>query len=263
MQPTAPRSARPFLAIAPALLVLLVCASPCAHADDAAASDTVSAPPVRVLIDPIASAKAHRLQRLEAEVAAIEEKLGELPPRLDFAKIEARSHLTAAEYETWLLDAERQDLRTRIDRLGVRIALLEEIEQHQELEDRARVVTLQNAVLALNSDRAEAEERARRARVDLNDAINLTAERVALHERLSDVDHQIRELSPALHVSDEQRAGVDASAALSLGPPASAQSPPEAPSAAPATAPAGSPAPFALAPGDGAAAPPAREHHEH
>ncbi len=260
MQPIAPRPARPSRAIAPALLGLLAWSAPCAHAeDDGASASAVSATPARVLIDPIASAKAHRLQRLEAEVAAIEEKLGELPPRLDIAKIEARSHLTSAEYETWLLEAERQDLRTRIDRLGVRIVLLEEIENHQELEDRARVVTLQNAVRALDTDHAEAEERARRARIDLNDAINLGAERVALHERLSEVDHQIRELSPALHVSDLQRASDDASAAASISPPPSAPSP----SPSPATAPSGPPTPFALAPSEGAAAPPAGEHHEH
>ncbi len=251
MQPT-PAPRRPHtLTTVSALLGLL------ASAASAADQGRVPAPTAPELVDPVASAKAHRLQRLEAEVAAIEERLGELPPRLDIAKLTARSQLTAAEYETWLLDAERQGLRARLDHLQLRIVLLEEIEHHQELEDRARVVALQNAIRALNSDHSEAADRARRASVDLNDAVNLIAERVALHERLADVDHEIRELSPALHASAAPPASAPAEVSItaaSAAPFALAPAPPPAPSATAPPAPgvpASPPSAFTLAPADG------------
>ncbi len=142
----------------------------------------------------VALAKAHRITRLEREIASLEHDLGMLPTSLVPQARRAGTALTAAEYERWLLEAEQQDLRDRIEHLKLRITLLERIEQHQELVDRSRLVVLQNAERDLDTDHAESSAIERRQREDLDNLRILIALRTALHQRLAEVRTEVERL---------------------------------------------------------------------
>jgi len=183
-------------------------------------------------------AKRHQQVRLARELDALQETIEALPGDITQRAQVARDDRDQLGYENWLLRQEGQALRDSIERLRVRITLLESITKNQELVDRVRMVELQNALTSINSDDRQVLDQQRLAREALTRATLQIATREATRERLREVQRQLDALSPPAPVPPTVTApAADANAAA---PPLEEPAPtPAAPVAAPAPTSAG------------------------
>jgi hypothetical protein len=145
---------------------------------------------------PDAVAKERHRLRLEREITALERELIAFGDGLDDEKDARVRERIATGLEVWDLNAERGDLRQRIDHLRNRITLLEQIQRSADDLDRARLVEHQRVLADLNSDRAVARQNEDEAELAVRSAERLLAARQAKREMLTRLRGQLDALSP-------------------------------------------------------------------
>lgn len=163
-------------------------------ADDTAAPSTTSS---SARSDILAEAVARRQARLAGTVTRLERELGAFPENADVTVDARRGSDTIAGLEVWDLNAERTMLRRRIEALRQRITVFEQIDQHQDKLDRARLVEHQQAMTSLATDRAYAGKRKSETEIRLTSSEWTLARRQAKLEMLAEVRRELDALAPA------------------------------------------------------------------
>jgi len=173
-------------------------------------------------------ARRHQRDRLEREIDRLQALISDLPSDLDQRNRELTAQRDDLGYEGWLIDAEGDQVRTSIDRLRVRLVLLEDITRTQDQLDRVRMVELQNALSDINTDVAHLSIAQRRAQEELTAITRQQAARQATFERLAEVHRQLDRLQPPAGL-------VVTPVPAGPRPPPAAQVVPSVPAAPPAT----------------------------
>jgi len=177
------------------------------HAAEVQPAATAPAAPDQAVPDqdaphsPSDVAKRYQRARLEREIDRLQALITDLPGDLDQRQRDMTEARDDLGYESWLVDAEGDQVRTSIEKLRTRLTLLESITASQDQLDRVRMVELQNALTDISTDAAQLSIAQSRAHQELAAINRQLAAREATFERLAVVHRQLDALSPTAVVA--------------------------------------------------------------